>query len=91
MEEEENVEPSTDLVIASPALSGEMTVAELVEKARHYVASAKAPETVRGYRIDWKDFSDWCKRHGREAMPASSETVALYLTEEASHHKPATL
>jgi integrase len=91
MQEERIVEPSTDLVIVSQAPSGEMTVAELVAKASHYVESAKAPETVRGYRIDWKDFSGWCERHGRDAMPASSETVALYLTEEAGHHKPATL
>lgn len=70
---------------------GELTVEELVEKAREYVATAKAPETLRGYRIDWADFSGWCERHGQQPVPASPQTLALYLTEEAQHHKTSTL
>ena len=82
----------TGLVVVEPERhAGELTLAELVEKAREYVANAKAPETLRGYRIDWADFTGWCQRHRCEPLPASPETVALYLTEEAQHHKPATL
>jgi integrase len=39
-----------------------------------------APLTVRGYADDWRLFTAWCQRCGRSALPASSDTVWLYIT-----------
>jgi site-specific recombinase XerD len=59
-------------------------VQELIEQARVYVSRAKADSTVRAYRTDWQVFLTWCAEQGREALPASGETVALYVTDLAS-------
>lgn len=36
--------------------------------------------TLRGYANDWVLFNRWCAESGCSAMPASSDTVTLYLT-----------
>ena len=66
-------------------------LADVTEQARDYVAAARAPNTLRGYRADWRDFTAWCEQHGLEALPAAPETVALYLTALAGQRKAATL
>jgi site-specific recombinase XerD len=44
---------------------------------------AKAENTRRAYRSDWRTFERWCEGHGLEALPASGDTVALYLAARA--------
>lgn len=41
-----------------------------------------AAATERAYRADWLVFSGWCKRAGRSALPASAESVELFLVSE---------
>jgi integrase len=53
--------------------------------------SAKASNTWRAYRADWDRFAEWCARRGRAALPATPETIAWYLAENASELKGATL
>jgi site-specific recombinase XerD len=48
-----------------------------------YLADAKSESTRRAYRSDLAQFEDWCRRTARPAMPASPETVALYLADLA--------
>lgn len=43
------------------------------------VEAAVAPASARGYASDWANFTAWCARHGRTALPASPDTVALYI------------
>jgi len=38
-----------------------------------------APATERAYAHDWNDFAAFCARHALEALPASPQTLALYL------------
>lgn len=38
-----------------------------------------AENTHRGYRADWKLFRQWCDCEGLQALPASAETVSLYI------------
>lgn len=64
---------------------------DLVDKARDYAAQARTESTRRAYRSDWRAFSAWCEAEGLEALPASPETVALYLTARAGSCKPSTL
>ncbi|MGH7747320.1 MAG: site-specific integrase, partial [Candidatus Dormibacteria bacterium] len=52
----------------------------LEEAARGYAAAAKAPNTVRAYRSDLRDFEEWCADHRRRSLPASPATVVLYVT-----------
>lgn len=64
---------------------------ELLHQAQHYIRSARAGNTLRAYRADWEHFHSWCRSHGRTSCPATAETLALYLTEEACHRKVTTL
>src|SRR5665213_3502264 len=71
----------------SPLLS----VKELAEKARLYAKSAKAHSTMRAYTSDWLHFENWCQLHQLQSLPASPDTVALYVADIASNHAVATI
>ena len=57
---------------------------ELILKAKAFVVFAKAPATLKAYRSDWRDFEAWCRVRQLQALPASTQTVALYITDRAS-------
>jgi integrase len=61
------------------------------ERARSYSANAKAASTRQAYGADWRHFSAWCARARVTSLPATPETVALYLAELAATHKTATI
>jgi site-specific recombinase XerD len=50
-----------------------------------YVEAARAENTLRGYRSDWAEFTAWCERLHRRALPAAADTISTYLTELARH------
>jgi len=60
-------------------------------RAAEYVAAAKAANTLRAYRSDWREFSAWAAWRELEALPATPETVALYLTDLAEAAKTSTI
>ena len=39
----------------------------------------KAPNTERTYKHSWQQFEKWCGEAGRRALPASAETVSLFV------------
>jgi len=57
---------------------------ELIQKAKTFVAAAKAPATLKAYRNDWRDFESWCRAHQLPSLPSTPETVALYIADRAS-------
>ena len=77
-----------------PALAPELSVARPLERlqqqAEEFVRAAKAASTLRAYRSDWEHFRSWCEQHVLCPLPASPETVALYLAALAATHRPAT-
>jgi site-specific recombinase XerD len=58
-----------------------------LEHVREYIRASKAENTLRGYQADWRDFSGWCESHGHCPLPASAETIAVYLAECAGRLK----
>ena len=62
-----------------------------IEQARDYAERAKSDNTRRAYRADWNDFTEWADTHHLTALPATPETVALYLSHLAETHKCSTL
>jgi integrase len=71
-------DPVVAIEVAEPAPS-----LALAERAVGYARQARAASTNRVYGIQWRRFSDWCRRHGREPLPADPGLLALYLTERA--------
>jgi integrase len=66
-------------------------LAEIAAEARDYVAASRAENTTRVYRTGWAQFSAWCDEHRVTPLPASAETVALYVADLAKGAKPATI
>lgn len=54
---------------------------ELFQERTRLVCSTRSKHTISGYACDWKDFSKWTEACSRRSLPASSETVALYITD----------
>jgi len=57
----------------------------LSEEESGYVEAARAANTLRGYRSDWREFTTWCATHTLEPLPAAAATVTGYLTDLARH------
>jgi integrase len=55
------------------------------------MAGVRADNTVRGYASDWRMFELWCKEARRKALPASEETVCLYVVSKMDERKMSTI
>jgi len=66
-------------------------LAAMLDQAQDYARLSRATNTQRAYRVDWADFSAWCAGHGQPALPATPQTVLLYLTDAAQRCKVSTL
>jgi site-specific recombinase XerD len=53
--------------------------AELVQKTMQYERASLAKNTRRTYSVMWSKFDDWCKQQNLCSLPASAETISLYL------------
>ena len=67
---------------ATPALRSD------AEAARAFADAARADNTLRAYRADWADFTTWCDSRSARALPASAETVSLYIASRATTGPP---
>jgi integrase len=57
----------------------------LSEEEAGYVEAARAANTLRGYRSDWREFTAWCGQQYLDPIPAAPATVTGYLSELARH------
>lgn len=64
---------------------------DLGAEATKYIQQSKAENTKRAYRADWEDFSAWCEKYRRSALPATPDTVAYYLADRSQDLKTSTL
>jgi site-specific recombinase XerD len=49
------------------------------EREKLKYSGTLAPLTLQAYRYDWQMFTRWCTDNGLMALPASPETVSLYI------------
>lgn len=57
-----------------------LSLDELKKRRGELIEALRAPNTHRGYRYDWAAFCGWCERINLPSLPASPETLALYVT-----------
>lgn len=50
------------------------------EKAKQFADQSRSTSTKRAYKADWSDFSRYCDAHEVASLPATPETVGLYIT-----------
>jgi site-specific recombinase XerD len=81
----------TDLTLTDNVSNKIATLSRIAEQAQEFVAHSKAKNTVRAYADDWRDFIRWCESQGLVSLPATPDTVALYLSDRAATLKTSTL
>ncbi len=69
----------------------ETVLATLADQAREYAEAARAANTTKAYASDLKSFCAWARARGLTCLPASPETVSLYIADLAKVAKPATI
>ena len=57
---------------------------EVPDATAALIAEAVPQNTALAYRSRWRSFEAWCTRAGRVALPATAQTVAVYLTHLAT-------
>jgi integrase len=67
------------------------TPRELLAKARYYARASRAESTLKVYRRTFHAFAAWCTEHARIALPASDETICLFLSDIAERYRPKSL
>jgi len=71
-----------EIVIVTDTLSTEHAdLQPAIDRAKRLVEGAFAPNTRRSYAATWRVFVRWCEVHGLSSLPATSQTVTLYVSE----------
>ena len=55
------------------------------------IKSSKSLNTIRAYKSDFKDFSNFCKKNDFKSLPADPKIVSFYITHLSSISKVSTL
>ena len=66
-------------------------LSDIADRARSYAENARSDNTKKAYRSDWKHFTSWCGENNLDALPATIETVTLYVSAFADSYKVTTL
>lgn len=61
------------------------------EELREFAKGNKSPATLKAYKSDMALFSGWCGERNLMALPASTDTVAAFLTAQAGLGKRASI
>jgi len=79
-------------VAPAPAVPDAKLLATLELVAEDYASASRADSTLDTYVKHWNAFAAWCTAHGCNALPASAQTLMLYLAARADECvRPATL
>jgi len=63
----------------------------LEEDTIQNLKSSKSSNTLRAYKSDFKDFNNFCLKHGQISLPTEPKIVSLYLTYLSKNSKWSTL
>ena len=74
----------SDAHLPAPSRTGLDVLRPAADSARAFAERAKAENTKRAYRADWRCFRSWCMDRGLDALPADTRTVALYVADKAA-------
>jgi integrase len=80
---------SGKLTISSVEIETSLEFAE--NAASSFEKNSRAKNTIRSYRSSWNDFERWCQLKGLTPLPATPNTVRLYISDKAGVLKVGTL
>jgi len=61
------------------------------EKAKKYILHAKANNTIKSYKSDWRDFVAYCQARDVSCLSADASTIANYVADMAETKKVSTI
>ena len=64
---------------------------KLHEDTLNNLKLSKATNTLRAYKSDFRDYREFCAKHGFSSMPTEPKVVSLYLTHLSANSKMSTL
>jgi integrase len=74
-----------------PLIPAPDPLAPYLGEAERFIRVAKAANTVKAYRSDWRSFESFCRGRELAALPAAAATVAAYAADCASRLKARTI
>lgn len=77
--------------MALATVSHSVAPSDVIDRARQFVAASRAAATHRAYASDWRDFLAYCAPRDLNTLPASPQTVVLYVSQLADRAKLATV
>ena len=66
-------------------------IKETSEKAKKYILHAKANNTIKSYKSDWRDFVAYCQARDVSCLSADVSTIANYVADMAETKKVSTI
>jgi len=85
------IKGSIGLLAPAEKPAGTLSIPAVDDRLIADVTAAYAPNTLRAYAADWRDWLAWCERHHHAPMPAAPAAVRDYLTDLAAAKKVGTL
>ena len=61
---------------------------DLRSAARRYLEASRSPSTIRAYRLDLGVFEAWCGTQALSSLPASADTITLFVSALAEAGTP---
>jgi len=79
------------LAVLDAGGQGAVALTDNLEKFTHAARGAYSENYRRAIRHDTGLWSAWCAEHGRQSRPASPETIAAFIDDQAAIKKPGTV
>src|SRR4051812_29203076 len=70
---------ATPELVQSRLFDSGIDVTRLKDAREKLMQAQRAPNTERAYAHSWQQFEKWCREAGRQALPATPETVSLFV------------
>lgn len=79
------------MTLPATKLDSAVVLDALAAKAKQYAENSRSRNTLRAYESDLQSFCRWCEQRGLTCLPATVETISLYVADVADKMRPATL
>lgn len=86
---------SSTTFVADIAIGGQfllfdagMDLADIRDAREEIMRHAQAKNTVRTYGVSWRVFARWCAASGRQSLPATPDTVSLFIAWAVDKREP---
>jgi integrase len=70
---------------------GVIDIQDLRRERETLAAAGRAASTRRAYASDWRDWERWCREAGRGPLPASADSMTLYVVDLSRRRAVATI